>query len=55
MRKLNKSKILSTEFKKWEEELERSEKAHPGYNSSSRRFYKDIVANLLNIQNGLCA
>jgi len=55
MRKLNKPKILSTKYKEWEEELERSGNPHPVYNSSRNRFYKDIVANLLHIQDGLCA
>ena len=55
MRKLNKPKVLSTKFKEWEEELELSGNPHPVYNSSTHRFYKDIVANLLNIQDGLCA
>jgi len=55
MRKLNKPKILSTRYKEWEEELESSGTPHPNYSSSNHRFYYDIVANLLNIQDGLCA
>lgn len=55
MRKLNKPKILSAKYKKWEEGLQRLGNPHPRYNSSNHRFYNDIVANLLNIQDGLCA
>jgi hypothetical protein len=55
MRKIDKTQILSTKYKKWEAELERSNLQHPKYNSSKFRFYKDIVMNLFYCQNGLCA
>lgn len=54
MRKLDKSKILSSEYKSWEETLENNNTKHPNYNSSNK-YYKDVVLNLLNIQQGLCA
>jgi len=53
MKKINKTKILSTVYKKWENKLEE----HPKYNNSKVRkeIYIDIATNLLNIQGGLCA
>ena len=55
MRKIDKTKILSTVYKKWEEELEKTKKAHPKYNSSDHKYYDDIVMNLFCCQKGLCA
>jgi hypothetical protein len=55
MRKLDKSKILATAYKNWLDKLEGGEIDHPSYNSSNGDFYLDIVANLLWIQDGLCA
>jgi len=57
MRKIDKSKILSTKYKEWEEALEESNTAHPQYNKSSIRneHYSDIVMNLLHCQKGICA
>jgi hypothetical protein len=54
MRKIDKSKILSTVYKKWEEALENNQEDHPKY-TASHRFHKDIVMNLYHIQGGLCA
>lgn len=54
MRKIDKSKILSTEYKKWEESLEKSKTQHPTYDSNNK-YYIDVVMNLLHAQNGLCA
>jgi hypothetical protein len=54
MQKINKSKILSTVYKNWEEALENEQKDHPQYDSS-HRFYTDVIMNLYHIQNGLCA
>jgi hypothetical protein len=54
MRKIDKSKILSTVYKKWEEELEINQENHPQY-ESTHRFYTDVVMNLYHIQDGLCA
>ena len=55
MRKLDKTKILSTEYKKWEESFTQNSENHPEYNSTKNDFYTDIFTNLLNIQDGLCA
>jgi hypothetical protein len=53
MRKIDKSNILSTKYKQWEESIR--DRNHPEYNSSNNKFYTDIVMNLLHIQEGLCA
>ena len=53
MRKIDKSIILSTKYKQWEEDFGSSN--HPEYNSSANKFYTDIVMNLLHSQEGLCA
>ncbi len=56
MRKIDKTNILSTEYKNWEEEFETKEQNHPKYNSSNnKQHYTDVVMNLLHNQNGLCA
>lgn len=57
MRKIDKSDaaILSTQYRDWEQDLEKKGTAHPAYNSSKHRYYIDIVMNLLHCQNGLCA
>jgi hypothetical protein len=52
MRKIDKTTILSTDYKKWEETLP---ELHPKYNSSKNKYYYDIVMNLFHCQNGLCA
>lgn len=51
MRKIDKTAILSTAYKNWEENL----KTYPEYNSSKNRFYYDVVMNLFHCQKGLCA
>jgi hypothetical protein len=51
MRKINKTTILSTAYKNWEESLE----THPDYDSSKNKFYYDVVMNLFHCQQGLCA
>jgi hypothetical protein len=51
MRKINKTAILSTAYKTWEESLE----THPEYDSSKNKFYYDVVMNLFHCQQGLCA
>ena len=48
MKKIDKTNILSTKYKDWEEGLE----SHPVYNSSNNKYYKDIVMNLLYVQKG---
>jgi len=55
MRKIDKSKIFSTRYKDWEAGLEKKGIAHPVYNSSKNKYYKDVVLNLLHVQGGLCA
>lgn len=55
MKKLDKLKILATAYKEWLDSLEDSQVDHPEYNSSRGEFYFDIIANLLWIQDGLCA
>ena len=55
MKKIDKSKILATVYKEWLDKLTNDGVDHPGYNSSKGEFYLDIVANLLWIQDGLCA
>ncbi|MFK7947018.1 MAG: hypothetical protein AB8G11_05465 [Saprospiraceae bacterium] len=55
MQKIDKTQILSTVYKQWEEDLEANNQPHPKYNSSNFRFYKDIVMNLFYCQKGLCA
>lgn len=55
MRKIDKSVILSTAYKNWEEQLELEGKPHPRYNSSKGEFYFDVAMNLLHCQQGLCA
>lgn len=55
MKRIDKSVILSTAYKKWEENLEAHQCPHPAYNSSKGMFYHDIIMNLYHCQNGLCA
>lgn len=55
MRKIDKTKILSTNYKSWEEELEINGQDHPRYNSSKNEHYIDVAMNLLYNQGGLCA
>lgn len=53
MRKIDKdfSKINSTKYKQWVENLEASNTIHP----ASRTYYDDILMDLYKIQNGVCA
>lgn len=53
MRKISKdiSKINSTKYKEWVENLESSNKVHP----DSRTYYDDILMDLYKCQNGVCA
>ncbi|OFX42743.1 MAG: hypothetical protein A2046_11190 [Bacteroidetes bacterium GWA2_30_7] len=50
MRKLNKTLSLSAEFSKWYAKNKTKE-----YNSTSNKFYYDVLYELLIIQDGLCA
>ncbi|RLC53575.1 MAG: hypothetical protein DRH89_10485 [Candidatus Cloacimonadota bacterium] len=55
MKKIDKTKILSTAYKNWEANLEDTNQNHGKYDSSANEHYIDVVMNLLHIQNGLCA
>jgi len=55
MKKLNKSITKAKAFKKWHDEIVAKGEDFPEYNSSNGKYYGDIVAELLLIQNGLCA
>ena len=52
MRKIDKSVILSKNYKEW---LDSLGEEHPKYNSSNNRYYTDIKMSLLYCQKGLCA
>lgn len=54
MRKIHKdkSKILSTAYKKWVDKLDNDNKKHP---KRSDTFYIDVMMNLLHCQKGVCA
>jgi len=52
MRKIDKTIILSKNYKKWVDALGDE---HPKYNSSQNRYYNDIRMSLLYCQNALCA
>ncbi len=54
MRKIDKTKILSTVYKEWEQELEEHGKDHPKWRADYR-YYLDVVMNLFYCQQGLCA
>lgn len=55
MRKIDKSKILSTEYKKWESDCEKDESYPVKYDSSRNEYFNDVAMNLLHVQDGLCA
>lgn len=52
MQKIDKSTILSNNYKEW---LDTLGDVHPSYNSSSNKYYNDIKMSLLYCQKGLCA
>ncbi len=52
MKKIDKSTILSSNYKEW---LDSLGEEHPKYNSSNNKYYNDIKMSLLYCQNGLCA
>lgn len=53
MRKIDKSQILSRDYKKWLENF--LGKEHPKYNSSNFKHYNDIRMSLLYCQESVCA
>ena len=55
MRKIQKNLTLATAYKKWLDGLSKPGKNYPAYSSSNNRYYYDIIANLLWVQQGLCA
>lgn len=55
MRKIQKDLILATAYKKWLDSLNKPGKKYPAYSSSNNKYYYDIIANLLWVQQGLCA
>ena len=52
MQKIDKTFILSSEYKQWEESMRET---HTPYNSSNNKYYYDVVMNLLHCQKGVCA
>lgn len=55
MRKIDKTQILATVYKIWLDKLVQANEDHPAYNSSNGKYYYDIIANLIWVQQGLCA
>jgi hypothetical protein len=53
MRKIDKTKILSTKYKQWVDKLNRDKVKHP--QNSNKAYYCDVVMNLLHCQKGVCA
>ncbi|UCH95275.1 MAG: hypothetical protein JSV88_00130 [Candidatus Aminicenantes bacterium] len=51
MRKIDKTNILSVQYKKWLDKLNRDKVKHP----QSSTYYDDVVMNLLHCQKGICA
>ena len=52
MKKIDKTKILAAQYKKWVDRLNRDKIKHP---DQSRTYYNDIMMNLLHCQKGVCA
>jgi hypothetical protein len=52
MRKIDKTKILSSKYKTWLDKLNRDQVKHPEGGST---YYDDVVMNLLHCQIGVCA
>jgi hypothetical protein len=52
MQRIDKTLLLSSEYKQWEESMNET---HSSYNSSNNRYYYDVVMNLLHCQKGICA
>jgi hypothetical protein len=55
MKKIDKKLDIATAYKKWLDKINKTGKKHPAYTSSGNKHYYDIVANLLWVQQGLCA
>ena len=54
MKFIDKSIVLSTEYKEWEAAFEASQSPHSKY-YSNHKYYRDIATALLYCQKGLCA
>ena len=54
MRKIDKTKILSTVYREWEQGLESRGEDHPKWRADYR-YYLDVAMNLFYCQRGLCA
>ncbi|MFN8345045.1 MAG: hypothetical protein U0X91_08575 [Spirosomataceae bacterium] len=52
MQRIDKTLLLSSEYKQWEESMTET---HSQYNSSNNKYYYDVVMNLLHCQRGVCA
>lgn len=52
MQRIDKTLLLSSEYKQWEESMN---EIHSQYNSSNNKYYYDVVMNLLHCQKGVCA
>lgn len=52
MRKIDKTVILSAQYKKWLDHLNQDKVKHP---SQSDKYYNDVLMNLLHCQKGVCA
>jgi hypothetical protein len=55
MKKIDKKLDLATAYKKWLDTINKPGKRYPAYSSSNNKYYYDIIANLLWVQQGLCA
>jgi len=51
MRRIDKTKILATEYEKWVKELNKQGEKHP----ANSKYYVDVLMNLLCCQEGVCA
>jgi hypothetical protein len=52
MKRIDKTKIFSTRYKKWLDQLNRDKLIHP---NQSKTYYNDVMMNLLYCQKGVCA
>ncbi len=52
MRRIDKTEILSTQYKKWVDNLDGLQEEHP---PDSRKYRVDVIMNLLYCQKGVCA
>ncbi|MCU0289599.1 MAG: hypothetical protein MUF15_24800 [Acidobacteria bacterium] len=52
MRKIDKTRIISTQYKNWLDQLNHDNVKHP---SQSDKYYDDVLMSLLHCQKGVCA